>query len=534
MTSFRADSLSTVALGAFLLFLLFYGFCITGLVLREPDICFLLGGGRWIIEHGHLPVTDPFSYTTHYHWASYVVEKWLTEVIFYAIQSTFGTLGLLIFDAVILSLAFVVMPHRIAHLCGWRGLPALGLTFLAALTSFSHLAIRPEIFSFAFAGIWLEILIRVNQKTEGNSAIDWRAIALISLLMCLWSNLHTLFLFGFLLPGLYTTCLFLERLFVKRLRQQPLNLTAPIMTFACLAASLVNPYGLGLWCYMPNVFGPFNDSNNEMQPIGLSSMLNPFFFPFYLFSLVSLTHLIRRLRQPLQHGDLFFRILIPAAIAGGFKTIRSIPLADLLLTAGVAHVLKKPQTQPSTFLDRLANPMSVRWVLLCFLVTVSGTVLATQAVPPEIPQASKAFTPPDKAIAYIEQHRPEGNLLNDPHFGATMIWKMRNNPPVFIDPRYNLFGNILLQDYWTMVDCAPGWQDRLKHYEINWVFLPPNLALSKRISGEPNWQLLYSDDCSVIYARKKHPDFSRNTGESPGSRYGQAQPQSDSHSYSKL
>ncbi|MFX5358875.1 hypothetical protein ABTD15_19300, partial [Acinetobacter baumannii] len=45
----------------FAMFLIFHGCCIAGFVLKEPDICFLLASGRWIVEHGHLPLSDPFS-----------------------------------------------------------------------------------------------------------------------------------------------------------------------------------------------------------------------------------------------------------------------------------------------------------------------------------------------------------------------------------------------------------------------------------------------------------------------------------------
>jgi hypothetical protein len=89
-----------------------------------------------------------------------------------------------------------------------------------------------------------------------------------------------------------------------------------------------------------------------------------------------------------------------------------------------------------------------------------------------------------------------------------MIWRMHPNPPVFIDPRYNLYGNDLLQDYWKMVDCKPGWQDLLKRYDIAWTFMPPALNLSKQLAYDPEWVLLYSDEASVVCARKRGNDSS--------------------------
>lgn len=508
---------SGISLFLFALFL--YGGCITGLVLKEPDICFLLGGGRWIVEHGMIPAADPFSYTTHYHWAPYVIEKWLTEVIFFSLEKYFGLTGLLIFDAALMTIAFVIIPYRIVYLCGWRGGAAMGIVFLTMLTSCSHLAVRPEVFSFVFAGIWLEVLIRTNAATLGNQRIQWRFIALVGLLMCLWSNMHTLFMFGIFLTGFYTVTLFVER-FNPSLKGLPFNWTAPLLTLTCIVCSLINPWGFGLWTYMPNVFGPFNDTNNEMQPIGLRNWLNPMFFPFYILSFLSLKALAADFRKPLKHGDLFFRCLVPLGVLGGFKTIRSVPLAGLFLLTGRAalksndslfntqsdksEIVSADKPEATSGLSKSTNPFSFTWPIVCILAASIGAACFTVPMPPAVPQASAAFKPPTKAIEYIERNRPSGNLLNDPHFGAVMIYKMRDNPAVFIDPRYNLYGNGILQDYWHMVKCDDNYQQLLDRYKIDWVFLPPKLELPKRLSTNQNWHLLYSDEASVIFARNQN------------------------------
>jgi hypothetical protein len=506
----------------FSLFLLFYGFCIGGLIFKEPDICFLLASGRWIVEHGQLPVTDPFSFTTHFHPVQYVIEKWLTEIIFYDVWAATGATGLLVFDACLLAIAFVIMPMRILYLGGFRGLALLLTVSLATLASFSHLAVRPEVFSFLMAGFFLEILLRISRVTAGSGKIEWRYIALLGLLSCLWSNLHTLFIVAVMLPAMYTGCLVLEKLFIKELRVQPFNWTVPIALFVCLFCTLINPYGIGLWQYIPNVFGPFNDTNNEMQPIGLATVLSPAFYPFYLFAGIALVALIKRLRtlssSSLQQGDLFFYLLIPAGILGGFKTIRSIPLADLLMVAGFSRVRQQGSLGPSfaqrvnVWLDRFVNPFNFLTPVLCLLICGLGGFLISFAVVPEIPQGSAAFTPPVEAIKYIGAHPPCGHLLNDPHFGNVLMWQLKNSPPVFIDSRYNLYGNGLLQDYWKIVDCKNGWEKLLDKYEIDWLFLPPNLPLTKHLSQlqnlpqsdtGANFKRLFEDKTSVIYGRNQ-------------------------------
>jgi len=514
-----AKTAAYLCLLLFLAFLLFYGFCIGGLIFKEPDICFLLACGRWIVEHGQLPATDPFSFTTHFHPVQYVIEKWLTEIIFYDVWAATGATGLLVFDACLLATAFVVMPMRILYLGGFRGLTLLLTVTLVTLTSFSHLAVRPEVFSFLLAGCFLEILLRIGRGTAGSSKIEWRYIALLGVLSCLWSNLHTLFIVAVMLPAMYTGCLILEKLLIKGLRGEPFNWTVPIALLVCILCTLINPYGIGLWQYIPNVFGPFNDTNNEMQPIALATVLSPAFYPFYLFAGISVFALIKRVRKSsLEQGDLFFYLLIPAGILGGFKTIRSIPLADLLMVAGFSRVRQQDSGVASfvqrvnVWLNRFVDPFKFFTPVFCLLVCGLGGFLISLAVVPEIPQGSAAFTPPVEAIKYIGAHPPRGHLLNDPHFGNVLMWQLKDSPPVFIDSRYNLYGNDLLQDYWKIVDCKNGWENLLDKYDIDWLFLPPNLPLSKHLnelqnvsqSEEPtSFKLLFEDKNSVIYARNQ-------------------------------
>ena len=511
--------MAQIAICSFLFLLLFYGFCIGGLVLKEPDICFLLGGGRWIVEHGQLPATDPFSYTTPYHPVPYVIEKWLTEVVFYGIEKHFGLTALLLFDGLVLATAFIVVPYRIVYLSGLRGGAAMRMVCLTLLASMSHLAVRPEIFSFLFTAIWFEIIARINSATAGNTKIRWDLIAVLVVLMCLWSNMHTLFMVGVLIPGFYTACALVER-YLPGTKDKPFNWTMPIATVACIVASLINPYGIGLWTYLPNVFGSFNDTNNEMQPINLKNAHNPLFIGYYLLVITGFIELAKSWRKPLKQGDLFFRGLIPLGIFGGFKTVRSIPMSGLFLFSGRARMHPQSahkgnadveKSAGESFIERLTNPFFPVWPITCIAIVLIGIFACTTAVEPVVPQDSAAFKPPFEAIEFIEKEKPTGNLLNDPHFGAVMIYKMHDNPPVFIDPRYNLYGNTLLQDYWHMVNCDPGYKELLDKYKIDWIFLAPGAKLPQQLAKAPDWRLLYSDKKSVIYARNSATTEAKET-----------------------
>jgi hypothetical protein len=430
-----------------------------------------------------------------------VIEKWLTEVIFYGLWKWTSAAGLLVFDAIILTLTFTIMPYRFFKLNGVSGMKALLLTALATLTSFCHLAVRPEIFSFLIIAIYLEILMVLRDR---NTSFHYPSAIALVVLMALWSNLHTLFIVGLMILGLYSACLIAER--ILKFTDAKMDWTVPIALALSVPATLVNPYGITLWKYLPNIFGPFNDTNNEMQPIRASDLTSITLFPFFVLIAVSMVIFFKRgISKPTRPGELFFKILLPAGIAGGIKTIRSIPISDLFASAGMAQIVGTGKSALSTVdekIDELCQPMQVGWIVMTLAIASAGAYAMTTIIPPAVPQDSAAFTPPVKAIQYIDQHRPTGRMLNDPHFGNVLMWQIEKDPPpVFIDSRYNLYGNALLQDYWKMAENKPDAQQLLNKYSIDWIFLNPKMPLVKALSQDPDWTVLFQDSAGAVVAR---------------------------------
>jgi len=63
-----------------------------------------------------------------------------------------------------------------------------------------------------------------------------------------------------------------------------------------------------------------------------------------------------------------------------------------------------------------------------------------------------------------------------------------------------------------IVDCKNGFENLLDKYEIDWLFLPPNLPLVKHLNQlqhspesdtTASFKCLYEDKNSVIYARNQ-------------------------------
>jgi len=96
--------------------------------------------------------------------------------------------------------------------------------------------------------------------------------------MLFWANCHTGFVSGLVVLLVYLLADVFGRLV---LRLKPVcDLTVAIAFVAGIAASLFNPYGTGLWGYIPSVFfASFNKMIDELHAVSLKS---PEFYPFLL------------------------------------------------------------------------------------------------------------------------------------------------------------------------------------------------------------------------------------------------------------
>jgi len=98
----------------------------------DPDLWWHLRTGQWIVQTGHVPHTDPFSFTRVGH--AWVAHEWLSEVVFYELWKHGGAAALIVFSALITTLGFMLLYMRCPPREGKRHW-AVAATALGALAA---------------------------------------------------------------------------------------------------------------------------------------------------------------------------------------------------------------------------------------------------------------------------------------------------------------------------------------------------------------------------------------------------------------
>src|SRR4029077_14936197 len=193
--------------GTFAGILLFGLLAMTARSATDPDLWWHLRTGQWIVETGHVPHSDPFSFTRAGH--AWVSHEWLSEVAFYELWKHGGAALLIVFSAIVTTAGFVLLYLR-CLLYGGKKHWAAAATVLGALASAPSWGVRPQMFTFTLTSLLLWLLESGNKLESSNNKHRPRLLFWITPLFLLWLNLHAGFALGLALLFAYALGLIME------------------------------------------------------------------------------------------------------------------------------------------------------------------------------------------------------------------------------------------------------------------------------------------------------------------------------------
>ncbi len=456
----------------------------------DPDLWWHLRTGQWIVETGHVPHSDPFSFTRAGH--AWVSHEWLSEVVFYELWKHGGAAALIVFSSIITTVGFMLLYLRCLPRTGRKHWAAAATVF-GALASAPSWGVRPQMFTFTLASLLLWLLERGEDRP--------RLLFWIPPLFLLWLNLHAGFALGPALLLAYGAGLIVETAVGATPWQQtrPIVLRVLLLLLACFALVPLNPSGAQLYRY------PFD----TLRSPGMRSLIVEWFSPnfheslyrpFLLAWLLLLTALASSRSQP--KGRVVLPLLLTAFAA--LDAVRHIPIfvlaaipviaAALPLTSSPAAVLQR-RSDSSRFRHPFFNGMVV--VLIAVFALVRWISLARNQ---DVREAEQF---PEKAVAFLRTGDHPQKIFAYYDWGGYAVWKLYPEYRVFIDGRADLYGDDLLRQFQTAILLRPGWRDVLDGGGVETVLVPPSCALAQALLLDPQWHVAFSDSKAIILLREQ-------------------------------
>lgn len=431
-------------------------------IYMDGDTGWHLGAGKWILAHGTVPTTDPFSHTMP--GKAWTAHEWLAEVLMVGADRLAGWGGLAALFALSAATTFWLLARE-----AFRHLPARWVVAAVGTATgllFPFALARPHMLAWTLLAAWTVILLRAREKQAAPPLIA-------ALLMVVWANLHASYIFGFALAGLFG----LESLIENPRDRRLLGRWVAFGLAALAAAALVTP------------FGPHD-----------------FLYPFQVSNMKALSVIGEWRRSTLADDKLFFLCLAALAVLIG-RRWRTIPPLRLLLLVGLSAMaitharhqmlfavvgllvvlpLIRPNAEPRPYLPR------VTW----FWPAVALLIAVRLAVPYHFKEHSSY---PLTLLSKVPDEIRRQPVYNEYSQGGPLV--MLGIRP-YIDGRADMYG-----DDFTFRSRAINRGDMVRfredvtRYGIRWAVVEYDDGIKPKLEREPGWRKFAEDKNAAIFIR---------------------------------
>jgi hypothetical protein len=478
-------------------------------LLSDCDTGWHIRTGQWIARNHMIPIRDPFSYSKPegiwYAW------EWMADVVFAWLNSQGGLAAVAMLAILIISATFAIVFLLARN--NSNAVVAIVVTMAAAATSSIHWLARPHLFTLLFLALFCAALERVR---SGQMKYLWTLPPGI----VLWTNLHGGFVVGIVLVAGHGAGELLKMALhpntVARRLARRAAASYFLCAFACIAASLLNPYGYRLHLHLIEyLLDPYASRHiQEFLSISFHHPIGMLFESLLLLGAATVFWSFRR-RSYVE------AVLIVAFAHGALLAARNIPLYAVVAAPPIASMIGEwlaafPQFETAAWLRATARKFNSeaasltatdligRWHALS---VVGIAVVAVLLFAPHPPTAFRPeFDPksyPAGAVGRISRGElglsVSGRIFTSDQWGDYLIYRLYPRIRVFIDGRSDFYGADLEQKALDTLNVKDGWEGTLASFGVDAVLLPPGAPLSGALKMSNNWRLVYDDAVALIF-----------------------------------
>ncbi|MGZ6251721.1 MAG: hypothetical protein ACXWM1_01485 [Candidatus Binataceae bacterium] len=460
----------------------------------DPDLWGHIRFGQAFIADRHLIDRDPYSYSAANHlWRDH---EWLAEVVMAAVYNAAGVVGLKLWKFIFTALTVLFIADSEAS----TGAPPsvqLPVLLVASVGLILQTQFRPQMFTLVCLSALIALLARDNYR---RGPTIWLAVPL----MALWANPHGGFVAGIVTLALYSGVAALCDLAAGEGLRRAIRLA--LVTLAAIAATLVNPYGIGMWKAVlyalsnPYTRGIVNDWQPLAHALALQWHQGLFGALIYVAAIGLIAALALAFVASPRAGDLPLVAIAAFMSIAAFQSVRNMALAVIAVSGPLARhlaVLSERRRRGAPAPDsRSVN----QWLILaaCVVLIVQGGLFSSRLAQDE--------PYPAGAVSFMRAHGLHGNLLCDFGWGEYLIWHTFPSDRVFIDGRNDtVYPPEVVHDYLLFRFNLPGGAQVLDNYPHDFVLIPSIATARHLMEQRHDWKLLYRDRDALLYARASAP-----------------------------
>lgn len=465
----------------------------TGLLLSDGDTGWHIRTGEWILDHRSFVHGDLFSFTkAGQPWFAW---EWLSDVLLALAHRAAGLPGVTMAGMVISALFCGLLLRHMA----WRGVN-LFICLPLALMGFGmatvHLLARPHLVTMLLVAVsaWM-----IQADLRRPRRWIWSLVPMTAL----WTNLHggwpaLISLLGLAAMGRGVEAWLGQNGWAAVKRYAAL-------TAACLAASLVNPYGWRLHAHMAEYLtaGWIKDVVMEFKSPEFRSE-NMLQYEIVLLAACGAAALALKRKEFV--GPLWIAFWAHSSLQSGrhiplFAAVALPLLADELQRLWTAWTAGAHRKSVAGILQSLAEESggglrrASAWSVIPFLLILGGVI----PIPWRHDFPAERF--PVKMAARHEALLSSSRVFTEDQWADYLIYRYSPRYRAFFDGRSDFYGEKITRQYQRMIGAGHDYARLLDQYGFDVVLARPNWALATVLKQSPGWEVVADDGTAVLFRR---------------------------------
>jgi hypothetical protein len=427
--------------------------------------------GQDMLAARTVQVPDTYSFASDKPWVNH---EWLSELLMAASFNEFGVSGLVLLRLAIVAgvicLLWSALPRHHHFNSMVLSTAALGI-FLRAYP------IRPQLLSLLMFAIVGLALYRAEEKRS------LKPLLVIPPVMALWVNFHGGWIVGLGVVGLWGAL----RMLNATRRDQALIL---MLIVGSAGATLLNPYGFGMWMFLAGTVGVERPMIADWQP---TYMLPPAFWAPWL---VSAGIAVLAVKRRLPPGS--WRLLVIAASLG-VMAIRVSRLDAFFAIAAVLLLARSLSHEPSPSASPTSTKVypTLRWSMAACALVMCVALTARASRIPAVP----TLLPDRHVVEFMQQQGLHGRILTWFDWGQYVIWHFGPSLQVSMDGRREtVYSDEVVSAH---LKFYFGEGDEWRYADelgAEYILLPARLPSVRRLQAN-GWQTMCEGSSAVLLTR---------------------------------
>jgi len=459
----------------------------------EPDLWIHMLTGQTTLRTGHIPRFDTYSYAAaNMPWHNH---EWLSQVALAFCYAHLGVFGLKLLKLLFSSILIVALAIGISASGASARVQRLTLIISAVAIS-TQMQFRPQLFTFMMISV---VMMSLAIEVYRGGAILWPLIPMFAL----WANFHGGYIVGLGAMGVAASVLCLQGIGDAGRMRSARRLA--LVTVGCAAATIINPFGVGLWTGVFHSVGDplIRQIVNDWVPLPKLMLSMWRTSPAELLQDVApLAMFAAFIAAVAMAPDLEDAPLLAVAtlfIGGAFYAARNVAIGVIAVAIPLARhaslALERRAEMKKDVRPPVNDELPAAMLAICALaVALVGGTFSNRL---------KTWKPvPVGALAYMKEHGLHGNMLSQFEWGSWVLWHMGDAFKVYIDPRGELvYTDKQEGDYAIFYYGQDGAQHLLDAYPHDFVLMGVNTKGADVVRNDPRWHLLYSDQTAALFGR---------------------------------